>query len=94
MEVESMEAILIYMKTSYSRSAGSFQLPGWAVKLSQSFPISLQPNSLLSGFSSFFYGLASEHGICPNELNPKFWKLQAFTTSSHFFIVGYTDDPK
>ena len=58
MEVESREEILIYMKTSYSRSAGSFQLPDWAGKLGQSSSISLQPNSLLTGFPSFFWAMA------------------------------------
>lgn len=35
------------------------------------------------------YGSASERGICPNKLNPKFWRFQAFTTSSHFNFHGW-----
>lgn len=58
MEVESREEILMYMKTSYSRSAGSFQLPDRAGKLGQSSSVSLQPNSLLTGFPSFFWATA------------------------------------
>lgn len=84
-----MEEILIYMKTSYSRSADFPAKLSWRIG-SKLFHLLF--NSTLPQWPPFLllsYGSASEHGICPNELNPKFLGCQAIISSSHLNFHGW-----
>lgn len=91
MEVESSEEILINMKTSYARSAASFQtLESWRIglMLSSIFP----PTLLFSRTLPFLLpscGSTNEREIFPNKLNPKFLGCQAFLSSLHFNFHGW-----